>query len=124
MDRVSHFRAVCFEKIGQILHYVLRLGHRHSITWHKYDRARRFQSKISIMRRDRFCFPFRARSCDRSTSRSKSAEENICKRSIHGLAHDLGKDDPARAHERPSHDQHIVGEDETSSSTGEARITV
>ena len=124
MDRVSHFRAVCFEKIGQILHYVLRLGHRHSITWHKYDRARRFQSKISIMWRDGFRFAFYTRGCNLSTSHSKSAEENIRNRAIHGFAHDLGKDDPARADERPGHDQHIVGEDKTSSRTGEARITV
>ncbi len=112
VDAVTHFRAVLLEQLSQFAHRMLGLGHRHAVAGYEDHGAGRFQQEVGVVRADGLRFAGDRAPPERWTPRPEAAEEHVAQGAVHGLAHDLGQDDAARADQRAGHDEHVVQDDE------------
>ena len=55
---------------------------------------------------------------------AEAAEQHVGQRAVHGLAHDVGQDEPAGADQGAGHDQHVVEDDEAGRAGGQTGVAV
>src|SRR5690606_9126789 len=113
-----------FEQLSKLANGVLRLRNGHAVTRNDDNGRNGVEKHRTFLRADFLHHDVAFLRLRCGGGLPEAAQYHVDERTVHGLAHDLGKDKPSGAYQRARDDEHMVVQDKAGGRCGNAGVRV